>query len=84
MRAMWNLHHLPIKMTYWQKLKFVYMLILLFTPRTQLVDTPQYLPYIEDYEPTFLYDDTGPVEPLAYTALRVADLLIGVKDLKTV
>ena len=80
MRALWDLYRLPVKMTYMQKLRFVYMLALLLTPRVHPV-VPQYVPYIED-EPLFLEDDE-PIEPLAYTALRVADLVAGVKGLKT-
>jgi hypothetical protein len=83
MRALWDLHRIPSKMTYWQKLRFVYMLALLLTPREQTVVVPRYLPYVED-EPTFLgEDDEYTPEPLAYTALRVADLVAGVKGLKT-
>jgi hypothetical protein len=70
-------------MTYWQKLQFVYMLSLLLTPREQPVVVPRYLPYVED-EPVFLgVEEEYPIEPLAYTALRVADLVAGVKGLKT-
>jgi hypothetical protein len=69
-------------MTYWQKLRFVYMLALLLTPRVQYIVVPQYVPYIEDDEPLFPEDDQ-PIEPLAYTALKVADLVAGVKALKT-
>lgn len=83
MRALWDLYRLPVKMTYWQKLRFVYMLALLLTPRVQYaVVQPQYVPYIED-EPLFLEDDDHPIEPFAYTALKVADLVAGVKGLKT-
>ena len=84
MRALWDLHRLPVKMTYWQKLRFVYMLALLLTPRAQQpVVNPRYLPYIED-EPVFLGEEEEyPTEPLAYTALKVADLVAGVKALKT-
>lgn len=82
MRAMWDLHRLPIKMTYWQKLRFVYMLALLLTPREHPVVIPRYMPYIED-EPLFIEDEEPPIEPLAYTALKVADLVAGVKGLET-
>jgi hypothetical protein len=81
LRALWDLYRLPVKMTYWQKLRFVYMLALLLTPRAHPV-VPRYIPYIED-EPLFLEDDEHPIEPFAYTALRVADLVAGVKGLKT-
>ena len=80
LRVLWDLYRLPVKMTYWQKLRFVYMLALLLTPRAHPV-VPQYMPYIED-EPLFLEDD-HPIEPYAYTALRVADLVAGVKGLKS-
>ena len=68
-------------MTYWQKLRFVYMLMLLLTPQEHPV-VPRYMPYIED-EPIFIEDEEPPVEPLAYTALKVADLVAGVKGLET-
>jgi hypothetical protein len=68
-------------MTYWQKLRFVYMLALLLTPRVQPT-VPRYMPYIED-EPLFPEDDEHPIEPMAYTALRVADLVAGLKGLET-
>jgi len=82
MRAMWDLHRIPVKMTYWQKLRFVYMLVLLLTPRVQPIVVPRYMPYIED-EPLFLETEEYPIEPFAYTALRVADLVAGVKGLET-
>jgi len=81
MRALWDLHHIPTKMTYWQKLRFVYMLALLLTPQEHPV-IPRYMPYIED-EPLFIDTDEYPNEPFAYTALKVADLVAGVKGLKT-
>ena len=81
MRALWDLHRIPTKMTYWQKLRFVYMLALMLTPRDQPV-IPRYMPYIED-EPLFIEPDEYPIEPLAYTALKVADLVAGVKGLET-
>ena len=68
-------------MTYWQKLRFIYMLVLIFTQREQAV-IPRYMPYIED-EPLFIEDDEPLIEPFAYTALKVADLMAGVKGLKT-
>ena len=34
-------------------------------------------------EPLFIEDDDHPIEPYAYTALRVADLVAGVKGLKS-
>jgi hypothetical protein len=40
------------------------------------------MPYIED-EPLFIDTDEYPIEPLAYTALKVADLVTGVKGLET-
>jgi hypothetical protein len=81
MKALWDLCSVPLKMTYWQKLRFIYMLVLIFTPRVQPV-VPRYMPYIED-EPLFIEDDEPPIEPFAYTALKVADLMAGVKGLKT-
>jgi hypothetical protein len=70
-------------MTYWQKLRFIYMLVLIFTPRDQPV-TPRYMPYIEnDDEALFPEPEDDPVEPFAYTALKVADLVAGVKGLRT-
>jgi len=70
-------------MTYWQKLRFVYMLALLLTPQEHPV-IPRYMPYIEDADDTlFIEPDEYPIEPLAYTALKVADLVAGVKGLET-
>jgi hypothetical protein len=81
MKALWDLYSIPLKMTYWQKLRFIYVLVLIFTPREQAV-IPRYMPYIED-EPLFIEAEEYPVEPFAYTALKVADLVAGVKGLKT-
>jgi hypothetical protein len=79
-RVLWDLYKIPSKMTYWQKLRFVYMLALLLTPRSVPV-VPRYIPYIEEDEAVLVEPEDYPVEPLAYTALRVADLVTGVKGL---
>lgn len=69
-RALWDVYRVPSKMTFMQKLRLVYILVLLLTPRT-LPFEPVYVPYIEEEE------------TIEQTEERISELMEGVKGLKT-
>jgi hypothetical protein len=69
-RSLWELYRIPSKLTFMQKLRFVYLIMLLLTPR-DVETVPLYVPMIEE-------EDT-----LEMTEERVADLMEGVKGLST-
>ena len=69
-RALWDVYRMPSKMTFMQKLRLVYILVLLLTPRTLPVE-PVYVPYIEEEE------------TIEQTEERISELMEGVKGLKT-
>lgn len=67
-RELWDLYKIPSKMTFIQKLRFVYILILLLTPRELPVQSV-YVPYIEEEE------------TIEQTEERISELMEGVKGL---